>query len=162
MSVDLDIWRIVAEKCVHIHRLRTLCSVASDLATLQCLCKSLSTCASSAWPILAEFCGTPYGWPEDVKAGSLTTKQLKQYLPPGVFLKEEVLQQAVRLQPAQLVVFIQIQKDKAATIYAAQAMKDYRLTKDDLKPLAFQAQHNPHKPSAPCRLYSKQVHTSKS
>ncbi|KAL3136181.1 hypothetical protein ABBQ32_007195 [Trebouxia sp. C0010 RCD-2024] len=36
-------------------------------------------------------------------------------------------------------------------------MKDYRLTKDDLKPLAFQTQRNPHRPSAPCRLYSKQV-----
>lgn len=44
MSVDLDIWKIVAEKCCQTHQLRTVRNVARDLASLQSLCKSLMTC----------------------------------------------------------------------------------------------------------------------
>lgn len=158
VSIDLDIWKNVAEKCVHTNRLRTVCDVARDLAKLQCLCKSLSTCASSAWPTLADkLCKKPYRWPEDVNIDSLTTDQLTRYLPADKFLADEVLQLAVKLPPAQLVIFIQIQTDQKATIDAAQAKKEYLLTKDDLKPVGFQAKQIPRNSFARRRLYSKQV-----
>lgn len=147
----------MAEKCVYTHKLRTVSDVARDLATLQCLCKSVSTCASSAWPALADkLCDRPYGWPEDVKSVSLTIDQLKHYLPVDAVLAEEVLQQAANRQPAQLVVFVQMQRDKKARYHATQAKQEYFLSKHDLKALKPLAKHNRHRFSAPC-LYSKQV-----
>ncbi|KAL3136182.1 hypothetical protein ABBQ32_007196 [Trebouxia sp. C0010 RCD-2024] len=107
MSTDLNIWKIVAGKCVETHQLRTVGDIARDLATAQCLC---SVYAVSMRTALDKLCDRPYRWPEDVKSGSLTTNQLKQYLPVDTVLAEEVLQQAVNRQPAQLVVFVQMQK----------------------------------------------------
>ena len=147
----------MAEKCVCSHKLRTVRDVARDLAALQCLCKSVSTCASSVWPAVADkLCRKPYGWPEGFKTGLLTPDQRKQHIPFTQVLAGEVLQQAVNLQPAQLIVFIQIQRDKEATFAAAQAKKGYFVTMEDLKPLAPHAQHTWRGHTLPC-YYSKQV-----
>lgn len=153
MSVDQDIWKIVAEKCCHTHQLRTVRNVARDLATLQSLCKSLTTCASSAWPEAAKLCQE--GWLDYDKLEAPTGKQLK--LPAKSMVADEVLQQVITFHPAQLQVFHQIQRDKAATVFAKSAKATYHLTDGDLKHLVPELTHNRYRPSTPCRLYKQQV-----
>lgn len=155
MSVDQDIWKIVAEKCCYTHQLRTVRNVARDLATLQSLCKSLTTCASSAWREAAKLCQD--GWIDYEKQEATTLTQLRPFLPAKSVTADEVLQQVIKLHPAQLQVFNQIQRDKAATVFAKDAKATYHLADGDLKHLVPKLTHNRYRPSAPCRLYKQQV-----
>lgn len=91
MSPDQDIWKIIAEKCCHTHQLRTVRNVARDLATLQSLCKSSTTCASSAWSEAAKLCQER--WLDRDKLDAPTISQLKQFLPAKSVVAGEVLQQ---------------------------------------------------------------------
>ena len=70
---------------------------------------------------------------------------------------EEVLQHALHLYPAQLVVFVQMQADEAAVVFIQYAKDVYYLTPGDLAPLTHQLKRNPLRRSAPQRLYNKQV-----
>lgn len=96
-------------------------------------------------------------WQGHEKTESLTLTQLKQSLPADSVVGEEVLQQATILNPEQLAVFLQIQRDKSATMFTQYVKDNYYLTPNDLKPLVPQLKRNPYRPSAPQRLHKKQV-----
>lgn len=155
MSVDPEVWKIMAEKCCQTHQLRTVRNVARDLATLQSLCKSLTTCASAAWPEAARLCQD--GWLDYKNSEAPTLTQLKQSLPANSVVADEVLQQVIKLHPAQLQLFHQIQRDNAVTVFSKVAKATYHLTDSDLKCLVPQLTRNRYRPSTPCRLYKQQV-----
>ena len=114
------------------HVLRTVYDVARDLARLQLVCKNSSRCADSAWPAIAKKCH-----PAHVKKASqrwLSVDQVAEYLHErGVRVASfRVLEEALQLPTDQLVVFLQCQADKYASIRHTDAATQYGLTSIDL------------------------------
>ena len=150
-----DIWKLVADHvCVKIDKLRTVPGAARDLAALQQVCTSSTSCATEAWASLAKSCDTSAALVFGSKGVSV--KKLDKIIRNSA--EKALLERAVLLSSDQLTVFLQLQSDKRKYMYKKEAKAVYRLTEGDFADLKHQVVANPVNSSyKPARRYPKQV-----